>query len=513
MNLPFFLSSTSFFTNYTWPSHFPSLTAQYFSNLDDNLFVSRRKTLQDIFIGVDVWGRGSHGGGGFGAFRALSHADPEFLGLSVALFGQAWTWESEQDKDGWNWQKWWAYERRLWVGPQDTNEKVVVPPMTRHPAEPSCSHGDYVPLSHFFPKSSPPNPSLLTFFTCFSPGIGYKWFIEGRMVEHKKNGWTDIEKQTSLGDMIWSCPNVFWEGEVENDVLPSVIPSLSFDDAWLGGSSLHLDITLIGTPDDDTVYKSFWVPIQSTVLTPLITYYVSVIHQVDPGECEIEVAFGLKSLSGEDLGEHVEIKPKALTHLQSSWVKTELEIILSKYSQDKDIQAALGLRVAVINPDPSSSKTFLLKLGMISVHQAPRADSLQRDLRILWGSCSVDAESFSLHWGVSVFFPSPPTLPITSPEDLHPAWLIEGHQTSYPHFMYFHVFFMVQSDAPSHPPENATFIGVSRSDGKENSFTVKRQSLPRDLRDTPLRFFIQGVTDRGFVLPWSHCLFVDTPSI
>ena len=55
------------------------------------------KTLQDIYMGIDVWGRGQHGGGGFGSYKALDHIAPESLGLSVALFGQAWSWESEQD--------------------------------------------------------------------------------------------------------------------------------------------------------------------------------------------------------------------------------------------------------------------------------------------------------------------------------------------------------------------------------------------------------------------------------
>ena len=72
------------------------MTAQYLLSLDQAHY-TRPKQLKDLYIGVDVWGRGSHGGGGFGICRAISHIDPEFLGLSVALFGHAWTWESEQD--------------------------------------------------------------------------------------------------------------------------------------------------------------------------------------------------------------------------------------------------------------------------------------------------------------------------------------------------------------------------------------------------------------------------------
>ena len=64
-----------------------------------------------MYVGIDVWGRGSHGGGGFGAYRALSHiADASRAAgshagsntgtgtaLSTAIFGPAWTWEDGED--------------------------------------------------------------------------------------------------------------------------------------------------------------------------------------------------------------------------------------------------------------------------------------------------------------------------------------------------------------------------------------------------------------------------------
>lgn len=87
-----------------WPPQLPPLTAQYFLSIDpQHLEHPKHKRLQDIYVGVDVWGRGSHGGGGFGSYKAINHIDPQFLGLSVALFGQAWTWETEQDKGDFTW--------------------------------------------------------------------------------------------------------------------------------------------------------------------------------------------------------------------------------------------------------------------------------------------------------------------------------------------------------------------------------------------------------------------------
>ena len=60
-----------------------------------------KKSLRDIYMGIDVFGRGSHGAGGFGAYKALEHIAP--AGLSTAFFGPGWTWESTQDAPGFTW--------------------------------------------------------------------------------------------------------------------------------------------------------------------------------------------------------------------------------------------------------------------------------------------------------------------------------------------------------------------------------------------------------------------------
>ncbi|THU86762.1 hypothetical protein K435DRAFT_867947 [Dendrothele bispora CBS 962.96] len=89
-----------------WRPTYPNLTAQYFLSLSSAL--TANKTLRDINMGIDVWGRGLHGAGSFRSFRsyrALQHISPSSLGLSVAIFGHAWTWESEHDRDEWTWEK------------------------------------------------------------------------------------------------------------------------------------------------------------------------------------------------------------------------------------------------------------------------------------------------------------------------------------------------------------------------------------------------------------------------
>ncbi|KAJ3473999.1 hypothetical protein NLI96_g12705 [Meripilus lineatus] len=64
LNLPYFPPSSSFFTNYSWPTSYPLLTVQYFLSLDPD--EDPAKGLNDLYFGVDVWEEGSHGAGALG---------------------------------------------------------------------------------------------------------------------------------------------------------------------------------------------------------------------------------------------------------------------------------------------------------------------------------------------------------------------------------------------------------------------------------------------------------------
>ena len=138
-----------------WRPDYIALTPQYFLSLDETLAGNTattqrhvaQKSMNDIYMGVDDWGRGTDGGGGFGSYKAISHISPETLGLSVALFGQAWTWESEQDKPGWTWEKWWSYESKLWVGP--ISGTVEVPEVPQNGQE--RLHESFLSIASFFP--------------------------------------------------------------------------------------------------------------------------------------------------------------------------------------------------------------------------------------------------------------------------------------------------------------------------------------------------------------------------
>lgn len=488
----------------------------------DTTVIPHVKTLQDIYVGVDVWGRGSHGGGGFGSYKAITHIDPEFLGLSVALFGQAWTWESEQDKPGWSWEAWWAYERLLWIGPQQAADAVPLPPMKAGEAE--CPHGTYEPISSFFPRKSPPNPDSMPILACFSPGVGSSWFVSGNKVAEFPNGWTDLDKTTSLGDLAWPRPSVQWQGEAHADELPDIVTSLGMDDAWLGGSSLRLSMSFKASDAEDTFFRCVWLPLQSVAITSGKTYDLNLVYKAcsQPG---VEFDFGLtvKNL-GDITFQELKVEPavvKPIEELANGWTRLSVKCVVPSNGKT-ELLAAAGLVVGVAVEDPTIAIEVSVHIGSLSI--TPTLSSPQLSMlepKILWADFTQDAQSTSttpntshetkpfmgrVSWDVTVSFTTAAPTRLTSPEDTDPIWPFESN---FPVFAYFNIYMQLHyRDGTLQPLAEAVFIGTSGQDGAGDQFYVGDISalLPSDGIDQ-VRYVVQGVTCQGEVVPWERCAF------
>ena len=60
------------------------------------------------------------------------------------------------------------------------------------------------------------------------------------------------------------------------------------------------------------------------------------------------------------------------------------------------------------------------------------------------------------------------------------------------------------------PVTDAVWIGTSGINGEGKSFNVLQENLPFTLTPSKkVRFYIQGLTDQGDVLPWNRCAYVD----
>lgn len=529
-NLPFFLASDALFTNYFWPPNYPALGAGYFLSIDPVLLgnspitrnvQTRVKTLQSVLMGVDVWGRSQYGGGGFNSYRAITHIDPQSLGLSVALFGPAWTWESEQDKPGWNWEQWWDYERKLWIGPSNPGETVPVPDPPKRSDNPPYNEGAFKPLSAFFVNTPSPDPAKSPFYTCFSPGIGWSWFVDGVNVLQTEKGWTDIDKQCSIGNLAWPTPTLQWEGDGRNEDLPTALTAFDMTDGWNGGNTLKISVACGGSDAEDAFFRCIWLPVQSLTISAGRSYETCIAYKPGSDETvDLDLTVMVKPLSlGEEGETKLEVGQAILTDLLHGWSKQELTF--TSTSTSGPISIAVGLVVGFVAKDPSLPCNFALSLGKLAVYPSPPTPPISvGSPHVFWACFTPDSATDSLAnlvgvltWDTALSLPPmPPIDPYKNhPEDPRPAWVLDDALPQSVSFLYFNVYVTTYaSEIDTSDLLPATFIGTTGLDGRANRFYVEPQCLPQGLEGKRcLRFYVQGVTNLGEVLPWERCAFVD----
>ncbi|KAJ6615525.1 glycoside hydrolase family 85 protein [Mycena sp. CBHHK59/15] len=521
-NLPFFLSSTSIFTNYTWAPSYPAKTSQYFHSLDQTVTHTARKTLRDIYMGVDVFGRGSHGGGGFGAYKALAHI-AETAGLSTAFFGQGWTWESTQDAPGFSWESWFADDRRLWAGPR-AGENVAVPAMKPNRAgEPACAHGPFTPVASFFAQCAPPDPRAVPLHTTFCPGVGRAWFVDGVRVFARGEGWTDIDKQTSIGDLVWPMPVLAWEGDSAG-TLPAVASEVTLQEAWNGGSCLRLGLSADGDAGEDAGFRCVWLPVQSVTITPRKSYEATAVYKIDKEDAnvDLDIALSVKLISPPpDNADTFDVRPQSVSSapLASGWTKLciQFESAATALPADTPVTAALGLVASIVSEDAAKPLKLSLLLGQLNAYPSSPPSAPAHAPMLLWADFAGASPNVpmdgTLTWEVAATFAPLPKLVLSGVEDPTSAWAVSPSvERWFPSFLYFNVYAQSHASAAFVPrPEDAVWIGTSGYDGRANAFAVRQTNLPFVDGVKMITFYVQGVTDRGEVLRWDQCVFVDVP--
>ncbi|CAH1795243.1 unnamed protein product [Owenia fusiformis] len=182
-NSLFFDACDGIFLNYTWKQENLVQSAE-------NAILKQRKN--DVYVGVDVFGRGCPGGGGYNTIEALQAARQH--GLSVAMFAHAWTYEilgSENFTDN---------ENKFW---EMLNGMLFI-------------HGS----------------SQLPLVTSFCQGQGKKFRINGEVV--KNSPWTNLSLQNYQ-------PN-FTNAQFLTSPPLATQPKMVYttEDAWFGGGCLQL---------------------------------------------------------------------------------------------------------------------------------------------------------------------------------------------------------------------------------------------------------------------------------
>ncbi|KAG2723979.1 hypothetical protein I3843_02G172600 [Carya illinoinensis] len=144
MNKPFFDICDGIFVNYTWKENYPRLSAAI---AGDRKF--------DVYMGIDVFGRGTYGGGQWNTNVALDVLKK--YDVSAAIFAPGWVYETKQPPNFQSAQNhWWALVEKSWG------------------------------ILRNYPK-------MLPFYTNFDQGRGYHFSIDGAKVSD--DPWCNISCQ------------------------------------------------------------------------------------------------------------------------------------------------------------------------------------------------------------------------------------------------------------------------------------------------------------------------------
>ena len=330
-----------------------------------------------------MWGRGSYGGGGFGAYKALECIDPKKSSLSVAIFGQAWSWESQEDGPEWTWKRWWERDRLLWLGQGTPNHNHDTMTTFNHDKT-QFVPGAYstelqsIPLASYFSSSPPPPPDILPFHSTFSPGVGHAFFVEGERHLESPKGWTDLDKQTSLGSLVWPAPMLLVESADPNHLIHShshlARVSLCFEDAWLGGSSLNVTIARSSVPiPGKDVPTRFFIPIERLGLLPNSVYNYRIVWK--SSDTSVVKPFVKSAEENSALPmTMVESVP-----LANGWEELKNSLVIQRSEDDSRHYVEVEIGIEVLFSESANVVEPTLYLGQISVS----LESLKPPPRIL----------------------------------------------------------------------------------------------------------------------------------
>ncbi|XP_059666788.1 cytosolic endo-beta-N-acetylglucosaminidase 1-like isoform X2 [Cornus florida] len=143
-NKPFFDISDGIFVNYSWEEDYPKRSAEV---AGDRKF--------DVYMGIDVFGRGTYGGGQWNTNVALDVLKKD--DVSAAIFAPGWVYENKEPPDFQTAQNhWWSLVEKSWGILQNY-------------------------------------PRVLPFYSNFDQGHGYHIFVDGGQVLNAP--WNNISSQ------------------------------------------------------------------------------------------------------------------------------------------------------------------------------------------------------------------------------------------------------------------------------------------------------------------------------
>ncbi|XP_027110733.1 cytosolic endo-beta-N-acetylglucosaminidase 1-like isoform X1 [Coffea arabica] len=192
MNKPFFDLCDGIFVNYTWKETYPKESA---SVAGDRRF--------DVYMGIDVFGRNTYGGGEWTTNVALDVIKND--DVSAAIFAPGWVYETKQPPDFQTAQnRWWGLVEQSWG----------------------------ISLKY---------PQALPFYSNFDQGHGHHKSVDGAQISGTP--WNNISSQSFQ-------PFLKFSGDSASDTIQV---SVDFKEASYSGGG---NITFKGTLDGDAYFKA-----------------------------------------------------------------------------------------------------------------------------------------------------------------------------------------------------------------------------------------------------------------
>ncbi|WMV33591.1 hypothetical protein MTR67_026976 [Solanum verrucosum] len=191
-NKPFFDISDGIFVNYTWRENYPKHSAEV---AGDRKF--------DVYMGIDVFGRNTYGGGQWTTNLALDAIKRD--NVSAAIFAPGWVYETKQLPDFQTAQnRWWALVEKSWD------------------------------ISQNYPRTLP-------FYSNFDQGHGYQFTVDGKQMS--QTPWNNISSQSFQPFLEFSGESTGGNLKVAVDIK---------EPSYNGGGNL----TFSGTLEDDFQFSA-----------------------------------------------------------------------------------------------------------------------------------------------------------------------------------------------------------------------------------------------------------------
>jgi hypothetical protein len=320
-NYDHFDNTDMFLTNYWWDE----------TSLKSNIQNVGSQGLKKLFVGVDVWGRGSKVGKG-GLEIGISLDSLRVYSSNVGLFAPAWTYEKNRDDFE-------DFDQKFWIGKPSEN----------YP---------YGGVSTYIPEASAPTFSHnghMGFFTDFNLGQGHFFNSGGTRVYGSH--WVNGSVQTPVP-------------------LPLDKLKININDAFIGGSCLEVNFGLECTSFD--LFK-FDVDVTSDLMISL-SY-----KQLD---------FTQDQIAQVEVGYYIERRSKTVTKVGSGrialpmkstkeWKEVATEYPLPKLGPHEHFVLS-GVSVKLVDYKPDLTKSWIvlpmnrhkLLLGYLSITDISPDDSL-----------------------------------------------------------------------------------------------------------------------------------------